>query len=130
MPWAAVAASSLLVRPPEHPGEVRFAKSFTWHNDNLMLVAPLTQAEAEDRHREYEEYFLGRAAPDGILAIIERDTGCRRLKPGECRFCDQHFSIVSDCVGTLAILLRTFSPGSEDKLFRFSDIHVHNHVDS
>ena len=129
LPWVAVATSSLLVRPPEHPGEVRFAKSFTWHNDNLTLVAPLTRAEAEERHREYEEYFLAARLPDGILAIIERDTGWDRLKPGAIALLRPTFRM--RLCGPSRDITADVSPGLEDaRLFRFWDIHVHDRVSS
>ena len=130
LPWVAVASSPpLLLPPPEHPGEVRFAKCITWHNDNLMLVAPLTPTEAEERHREYEEYLLAARLPDGILAIIDRVTGWDRLKPGaiaylrptfHMRLCERSRDITAD-----------ISPSLEDTgLFNFGSIHVHDRASS
>ena len=68
--------------PPERPGEVRFAKRLAWHDDDPVLIAPLTVAEAEERHRGSETYLLAARLPDGFLMTIDRDTNWDRLKPG------------------------------------------------
>ena len=54
LPWVAGPSSPLLMMPPERPGEVRFAKRLAWHDDDPVLIAPLTVAEAEERHRGSE----------------------------------------------------------------------------
>ena len=130
LPWVAVALSPpLMLPPPEHPGEVRFAKSLTEDDGKLMLIAPLTLTEAEERHREYEEYLLAARLPDGILAIIERITGWDRLKPGAIAYLQPTFHMRLSGFHhtvTAAISLHLGFPG----MFRFWDIHVHDRASS
>jgi hypothetical protein len=50
------------------PGEARFAKDWQFGGrEHPALVAPLTRAEAEDRHRNGENYVLAARLPDGRL---------------------------------------------------------------
>ena len=66
LPWVAGPSSPLLMMPPERPGEVRFAKRLAWHDDDPVLIAPLTVAEAEERHRGSETIFWQRGCLMGF----------------------------------------------------------------
>jgi hypothetical protein len=59
--------------PPDVPGELRFARSLFWRNGRVMLLAPLTQAEAEERHRNLESYVLAARLEGGALALLDWD---------------------------------------------------------
>jgi hypothetical protein len=55
---------------PTQPGEVRFAKRRLRRDGGLILSAALTREEAEERHREREDYVLTVRLPDGLLLMI------------------------------------------------------------
>jgi hypothetical protein len=72
---------------------------------------------------------LAARLPDGILAIIERDTGWDRLKPGAIALLRPTFRM--RLCGPSRDITADVSPGLEDaRLFRFWDIHVHDRVSS
>lgn len=79
-PWI-VDVPSPLQEAPKHPGEVRFAKSFVRRNGGIALLAPLTRQEAEERHRESEDYVLMARLPDGLIIMIRRSTTWDRNAP-------------------------------------------------
>jgi hypothetical protein len=80
MPWVTKPPSPLH-RPPQHPGEVRFAKSLIRRDDGVVLVAPLTRDQAQVRHRDSESYLLAARLADGMLIIIARRTFRDRNAP-------------------------------------------------
>ena len=61
-----------------------FAKTYLRRDDDITLVAPLTPAEAEERHREFESYVCAVRLPDEALMLIIRNTWWDRNEPG-CR---------------------------------------------
>jgi hypothetical protein len=64
---------------PEVPGEARFAMD--WHfgkKEHPPLVAPLTRAEAEDRHQNGEDYKLAMRLPNGWLLLLRQEGRDRR----------------------------------------------------
>jgi hypothetical protein len=63
----------LLGDPPDVPGELRFARSLLRRNGRVMLLAPLTPAEAEERHRNLESYVLAARLEGGALALLDWD---------------------------------------------------------
>jgi len=81
LPWLPDTGSQLMRSAPDHAGEVIFAKSFHWEAGKVVLLAPLTLAEAEERHREEEDYVLAARLFDGFLMIVKRTTGGDRNDP-------------------------------------------------
>jgi hypothetical protein len=65
---------------PERPGDIRFAKDWLLRDGNPVLVAALTREQAEDRHRNGEEYLLSANLPNGLLLLL-RHEGHDRLRP-------------------------------------------------
>jgi hypothetical protein len=64
---------------PEVPGEVRFAEDWQFgEKEHPLLVAPLTRAEAEDRHQNGEDYMLAARLPDGRLLLLAQQGRDRR----------------------------------------------------
>jgi hypothetical protein len=55
------------------PGDVRFAKDRLSRNGREMLIVPLTPAEAEERHRNFEPYVVAAKLQSGILTLFHRD---------------------------------------------------------
>jgi hypothetical protein len=69
----------LWVDIPEVLGEARFAKKWQWgEKEHPTLVAPLTRAEAEDRHRNGEDYVLAMRLPGGRLLLLAQQGTDRR----------------------------------------------------
>jgi hypothetical protein len=62
----------LLQEAPERPGEVRFAKDIHYRNGRLLLQVPLTPEQAEERHRDLENYSLVVPLPEGHLLLVRR----------------------------------------------------------
>src|SRR4051812_41916083 len=59
---------------PDVQGEVRFAKAWLGgKKEHPTLQAPLTRAEAEDRHRNGENYVAAMRLPGGWLLLIEQE---------------------------------------------------------
>lgn len=56
---------------PEKPGDVGFAKDWLRRNGELTLVVPLSRDEAEERHRNVEDYVLAAHLSDGLLLLLE-----------------------------------------------------------
>lgn len=76
-PWIG-RPSDLLGEAPEQPGDVRFAKKLFRRDGRILLLAPLTVDEAEERHREREDYVLVTRLAGGPLLILERVTNWDR----------------------------------------------------
>ena len=66
---------------PTHAGEVRFAKDYVRSDHGVTLMVTLSRAEAEERHREREDYAMTVRLPDGLLLAINYDMGWDRAKP-------------------------------------------------
>ena len=81
LPWLPDTGSTLMRSAPDHAGETIFAKSFYWEAGKIVLLAPLTLAEAEERHREAEDYVLAARLPDGFLMTIAHSTSWDRNDP-------------------------------------------------
>ena len=79
-PWIA-RPPGLLAEAPERAGEVRFAKNTFERVGRIYLLAPLTADEAEERHREREDYTLVTRLADGLLLVLKRLTWWDRHKP-------------------------------------------------
>jgi hypothetical protein len=69
-PWIA-RPQWLLGTMPEKPGEVRFAKDWLRRKGDLRLIVPLSGDEAEERHRNVEDYILAARLSDGLLLLLE-----------------------------------------------------------
>jgi len=64
---------------PDVPGEARFAKDWQFgEKEHPALVAPLTRAEAEDRHQNGEDYMLATRLSDGRLLLLRQEGRDRR----------------------------------------------------
>src|ERR1051325_4769361 len=61
----------LLGAPPQEIGDVRFAKGLVRRNGQLILVVPLSRQEAEERHRDVEDYVFATRLPNGLLVLLE-----------------------------------------------------------
>ena len=70
-PWV-YRPSWLLGDVPEQPGDVRFAKAAHYRNGNVFLHVPLTYEQAEERHRNLEDYVLAVRLPEGQLLLVSR----------------------------------------------------------
>jgi hypothetical protein len=66
---------------PENPGEICFARDASWRNGRPVLVAPIGREEAEERHREVEDYATFARLPDGLLVVLRRLTHWDRNDP-------------------------------------------------
>jgi hypothetical protein len=66
---------------PTEPGEVRFGKKCVRSDDGVTLLVALSREEAEERHREREDYAMAVRLPDGLLLAIRCYTGWDRNKP-------------------------------------------------
>src|SRR5262249_47636764 len=64
--------SWLVADAPEEPGEVLFAKDTLHRNGRVVLEVPLTPEQAEERHRNLENYALAVRLPEGHLLLIRR----------------------------------------------------------
>jgi hypothetical protein len=129
LPWVAGPSSPLLMMPPERPGEVRFAKRLAWHDDDPVLIAPLTVAEAEERHRGSETYLLAARLPDGFLMTIDRDTNWDRLKPGAVPYLRPSFHV--HLFGfSQTITASPSSHGAGTGMLELWNIHVHDRASS
>jgi hypothetical protein len=79
-PWIA-RPPWLLGNIPEKPGDVGFAKDWLRRKGDLTLVVPLSRDEAEERHRNVEEYLLAARLSDGCLLLLAWG-GLDRNNPG------------------------------------------------
>jgi hypothetical protein len=71
---------------PKEPGEVRFAKNRVGRGDDLILPVALAREEAEERHRQGEDYVLTVRLPDGLLLMIAYFWHWDRHKPQDFPF--------------------------------------------
>jgi hypothetical protein len=68
-PWIA-RPEWLFGNVPENPGDVAFAKDWLRRNGELTLIVPLSREEAEERHRNVEDYLLAARLSDGLLLLL------------------------------------------------------------
>jgi hypothetical protein len=71
-PWIAERPSPLMDLPAA-PGEVRFAIGVGRREGRLILIAPLTRQEAEERHHRSEKYVLAVRLPNGLDFVFQRE---------------------------------------------------------
>jgi hypothetical protein len=69
-PWVRP-RSGLWQEFPTEPGDVRFAKQLHWRDGRWLLLVVLSREEAEQRHRDCEEYVMAARLRDGLLLIIQ-----------------------------------------------------------
>ena len=55
---------------PTEPGDARFAKGTHWREGTGLLLAALSREEAEQRHRDREDYVMVVRLADGLLLKI------------------------------------------------------------
>jgi hypothetical protein len=79
-PWVP-RPSWLWQEAPTQAGEVRFAKYHVRSDHGVTLMVTLSREEAEERHREREDYAMAVRLPDGLLLAISCDMGWDRAKP-------------------------------------------------
>jgi hypothetical protein len=79
-PWIA-RPPGLLEEAPKHAGEVRFAKNTFERDGRIYLLAPLTASEAEERHREGEDYVLVSRLADDLVLVLDRKAWWDRNQP-------------------------------------------------
>lgn len=72
---------ALLQELPEKPGEIMFARDTLERNESVMLMAPITREEAEERHRGLESYVLATRLDDDISLVLKRRTDRDRNDP-------------------------------------------------
>lgn len=72
---------TLLQELPEKPGEIMFARDTLQRNDRVMLLAPITRAEAEERHRSLESYVFATRLDDDVSLVLKRRTDRDRNDP-------------------------------------------------
>ena len=65
---------SLIVEPPEQPGDIRFADQWLNPDDRIVLLAPLTREEAARRHDARESYCLATRLPGGELLVLHHSS--------------------------------------------------------
>jgi hypothetical protein len=71
-PWITQRPSPLMALPAA-PGEVRFAVDVGRREGRLMLIAPLTRQEAEERHQRSEKYVLAVRLGSGLDFALKRE---------------------------------------------------------
>ena len=71
-PWIAERPSPLMSLPAAS-GEVRFAIDVGRREGRLILIAPLTRQEAEERHHRSEKYVLAVRLPNGLDFVLKRE---------------------------------------------------------
>ena len=70
-PWIAERPSPLMSLPAAS-GEVRFAIDVGRREGRLILIAPLTRQEAEERHQRSETYVLAARLGSGLDFVLKR----------------------------------------------------------
>lgn len=70
-PWI-TQRSSPLMDLPAVPGELRFAVDVGRRDGRLILIAPLTRQEAEERHQRFEKYALAVRLGSGLDFVLQR----------------------------------------------------------
>jgi hypothetical protein len=85
-PWIA-RPSGLIQVMPEHPGDICFAKErlIFRERDNPLPIGQLTREQAEERHRNAEDYVLATRLLDGVGVLLERQ-GKDRNDPDRVKY--------------------------------------------
>ena len=105
---------------PEVSGEVRFAKDWQFGGkEHPVLVAPLTRAEAEDRHQNGEDYVLAMRLPGGRLLLFAQD-GTDRRDPGRAEH--PHPPDPAEYAGGFSLELRAAHLGVNARSFKHHDV--------
>jgi hypothetical protein len=60
----------LLEEAPTRPGEMRFAKESFHRNGQVFLLVPLTREQAEERHRNNDNYAVAGRMNNGLLVVL------------------------------------------------------------
>jgi hypothetical protein len=128
-PWIPI-PPGLWQELPKEPGEVRFAKSRFRRDDDLILPVALSREEAEERHRQGEDYVLTVRLPDGLLLLIAYFWHWDRHKPQDFPFertpCPP--SYVIELHGTSRWLLICASSDFDDEdMIQLWSIAVHDY---
>src|SRR4051794_32351325 len=71
-PWI-MQRPSPLMDLPAMPGEVRFAVDVGRREGRLILIAPLTRQEAEERHQRSEKYAMAVRLGSDIDFVLKRE---------------------------------------------------------
>jgi hypothetical protein len=71
-PWI-MQRPSPLMELPAAPGEIRFAIDVGRRDGRLVLIAPLTRQEAEERHQRSEKYVLAVRLGSGLDFVVKRE---------------------------------------------------------
>ena len=79
-PWIMQHPSPLMDLPAE-AGEVRFAIEVGRREGSLILIAPLTRQEAEERHHRSEKYVLAARLGSGLCFVLKREPSLDRNDP-------------------------------------------------
>jgi hypothetical protein len=74
----------LLEQPPEHLGEIRFARDASWRGGRVLMLAPLTREQAGQRHRRHD-YTLFSRLSGGIVLALNHRTGWNPDDPDQPR---------------------------------------------
>lgn len=83
-PWP-LRPPDLLVGVPQEPGKVLFAKTWRFRGSrNPTLVIALSREEAEERHRNGEDYVLATRLAGGLLVFLQLG-GRDRREPGRAQ---------------------------------------------
>lgn len=87
-PWITQRPSPLMDLPAAS-GEVRFAIDVGRRDGRLVLIAPLTRQEAEERHQRSEKYALAVQLDGGLDFVVRRELCTDPNDPLLRRFIDQ-----------------------------------------
>ena len=90
-PWP-VAPAWLWHQPPAKCGEIRFAKDWLRHGDEIRPLVALSREQAEERHRALETYVLAVRLPHGALLTMRHRAAQDRLDPERGQYTNQHSS--------------------------------------
>jgi hypothetical protein len=71
--------------PPEQVGEVKFARGYADRNDRIILITPLSRAEAQTIHDAGEGYCFFVRLARGEMVSVERSTGWSPHNPEQTR---------------------------------------------
>ena len=91
-PWPA-RPQSLWQTPPGQPGEVRYAKDWYWQGKDLLLLVPLTAAEAEERYWTNGQYALAERLPDDVAIFVHHSVELDIYPPEPRAFPDRQYKV-------------------------------------
>jgi hypothetical protein len=128
-PWIPI-PSGLWQELPKEPGEVRFAKDRHRRDDELILPVALSREEAEERHRNGEDYVLTVRLPDGLLLLIAYFWFWDRHKPQDFSFerTPRAPNYFIELHGTSRwLLICASSSFDDDNMIHLWSLHVHDY---